>query len=145
MTDIHEGEFGRFKIIKPKEFGELIRDWALGATPPPKTISELREALEGPDPIALVPTRWEDKKKITVVQPEADEFILRLPPKKMLKNTLDELAGVGSAAEYDVPGFYKIKLRGQTDGQESKPSNDHLSNLDFFLCRVSDYTVSVCR
>lgn len=146
MSDIHQGEFGRFKVIKPVEFGQLIHDWAVGKATPPETIGDLRKVLEGPDPIAMVPDRWKDDDCVRAVQAEPNEFLLRLPPKKMIENTMKVLSsGEEATGRYDVPNFYRVKLRGQTDGQESEPSNDHMTNLDFFLCRVSDYTVSVCR
>ena len=86
------------------------------------------------------------KSKIRVVQAEYDEFLLRLPPKHMINNSIEELCGPNrdENATYDVPMFYTLKLR-SADGSPPAVTNDRLNNGDFFLSRVADYTISVCR
>lgn len=139
--DIHEGPHGRFKVIDHLAFGKLIHKWANDASTAPKTIDELKEALE--PGIALVPTRY---KEMRTVQPREEEFVLRLPPRHMINNTIEELSGPASdpKSTYAVPDFYFLKMR-SADGAPASVSNDYINNGDFFYSRVADYTISVCR
>ncbi len=141
IMDIHEGPHGRFKVIDHLAFGKLIHKWANDASTAPKSIGELKEALE--PGIALVPTRY---KEMRTVQPKEEEFILRLPPKHMINNTVEELSGPASdpKSTYAVPDFYFLKMR-SGDGAPAAVSNDYINNGDFFFSRVADYTISVCR
>ena len=152
MLDIHEGPHGRFKILDHLKFGKKIKEWASDPTKAPTSIDELKKALE--PKIAMVPTRY---KEIRTVQAETEEFVLRLPPKAMIENTVKVLTkqandhkkalskDPGSTKKgYEVPPFYEVKMRG--DGEErAHPSDKELNDLDFFFCRVADYTTSVCR
>ena len=139
--DIHEGPHGRFKVIDHLAFGKLIHKWANDASTAPRSIEELKEALE--PGIALVPTRY---TQMRTVQPEEKEFILRLPPRHMINNTIEELNGPASdpKSTYAVPEFYFLKMR-SADGSPAAVSNDYINNGDFFYSRVADYTISVCR
>jgi len=139
--DIHEGPHGRFKVIDHLAFGRLVAHWAEDISRAPTTIADLKAALE-PN-IALVPTRY---TMMQTVQAGPEEFILRLPPKAMIANTIEELSQPPAApgATYAVPPFYFLKLR-CPDGSAPQVSNELINDLDFFYSRVADYTISVCR
>lgn len=152
MFDVHEGPHGRFKILDHMKFGKKIKEWASNPAKAPTSIDALKKALE--PKIAMVPTRY---KSIKTVQAESEEFILRLPPKHMIENTVKTLtkqardfqkavsADPGATKKgYEVPPFYTVKMRGDGD-ERSHPSDKEINDLDFFFCRVADYTTSVCR
>jgi hypothetical protein len=136
--DVHEGPHGRFKVIDHLAFGRIIAHWAEDKSRAPTTIADLKAALE-PN-IALVPPRY---TTMQVVQAGPEEYVLRLPPKAMIANTIQELSGP-TGAPYAVPPFYFLKLR-CPDGSAPGVSNDLINDLDFFYSRVADYTISVCR
>lgn len=139
--DTHEGPYGRFKVIDHLAFGRLIWRWSNDPATAPKSIEQLRAVLE--PGIALVPTRYTTMR---TVQAGREEFVLRLPPKHMINNTVEELCGPNANREatYAVPPFYNLKLR-SPDGSAPVVSNTNLDNGDFFFSRVADYTISVCR
>ncbi len=139
-AEVHEGLHGRFNVIDPIALGKLIARWSLDPATAPTTIAELKAALE--PGIALVPSRC---TTLRVVQDEVDEFVLRLPPKHMIEDSVAEFSAADRVEEpYQVPSFYALKLRA-ADGSEPVVSNEYLNDNDFFLARISDYVVSYCR
>lgn len=131
MTDGFDGDFGRLEIINYAAFGRLIADWALGEKPWPESLEEFKQAVE-PD-IARVPPRM---KALHVVQPNNEVFYLRLPPKKMIKRSLERFAEQDrkGGERYQVPPFYADMVCG----------DEALTHTEFFLSRVADYTIAIC-
>lgn len=126
-------QFERIKIHDHKAFGRLIADYAIGRKPWPETLAEFKAEVEGRN-IASVPDRL---KAIQVVQPSEEVFFLRLPPRKIIAQSLDRFArhdADGSTERYPLPPFYADMVCGE----------EQLTHSDFFLSRVADYTIAVC-
>lgn len=126
-------EYERIKIHDHKAFGRLIADYSTGRKPWPETLAEFKAEVEGRN-IASVPDRL---KAIQVVQPSEEVFFLRLPPRKIIAQSLDRFArrdAGGSTERYPVPPFYADMVCGE----------EQLTHSDFFLSRVADYTIAVC-
>lgn len=119
MTD----ELKKVEIHDYRAFGRLIADYATGEKPWPASLEGLKHATQG---IATIP---DDYKALQVIQASEEVLLLRLPPQRMVEQSLAKY-GEGSAADYPLPGFYDDK--------------DELTMRDFFLSRVADYTIAVC-
>lgn len=119
MTD----ELKKVEIHDYQAFGRLIADYATGEKPWPASLDGLKLATQG---IATIP---EDYKALQVIQASEEVLLLRLPPRRMVEQSLAKY-GEGSAADYPLPGFYDDK--------------DEMTKHDFFLSRVADYTIAVC-
>lgn len=121
MTD----ELAKIDIHDHKALGQLVSDYATGTKPWPETLAALKSELAG---IATVPDHL---KALQVIQPSEEVLLLRLPPRRMIEQSLENYStGDGATGPYPLPGFYD-------DG-------DTLSNSDFLLHRVADYTIAVC-
>lgn len=123
----------RITIFDHKAFGRLIADYATGKRPWPASLDEFRQEVEGRN-IAKVPSHM---KAIQVVQPSDEIFFLRLPPRKMISQSLERFAendAQGNTEPYPAPPFYSDMVCREA----------RLTHTDFFLSRVADYTISVC-
>lgn len=152
-----QGPFGRFIVHDSVGLGRLIASWALwafvkagpngqfdtsdcgtakhGIEPrqPPRSLKELKEQIGG---LADVPSRI---KGVQVIQANHETFVLRLPPAKMIRNTLIELSDKDGKGDYPAPAFY-VSL-----GLDLSQINTPAKKFNFFLSRVGDYTVAVCK
>ncbi len=118
-------ELKKVEVHDHQAFGQLIADYATGARPWPETLDALKSALDG---IATVP---DNLRALQVIQPSEEVLLLRLPPRRMIEQSLEHFgSGDGATGTYPLPGFY---AEGGT-----------LSNADFLLNRVADYTIAVC-
>jgi len=123
----------KVEIHDHKAFGELIAAYATGRKPWPETLADFKSEVEGRN-IASVP---EHLKALQVVQPSEEVFFLRLPPRKMIEQSLEKYArndAEGTDEPYPLAPFYAEMACGE----------ERLSHSDFFLHRVADYTIAVC-
>ena len=119
MTD----ELKKVEIHDYQAFGQLITEYATGAKPWPETLEGLKQATKD---IATIPDTY---KALQVIQACEEVLLLRLPPRRMTEESLAKY-GDDSAKAYPLPDFYARK--------------DEMSERDFYLSRVADYTIAVC-
>lgn len=133
-----------------KRAGKLIVDLILAggedvpsvSLPPRGDISILSNYLnqlrEPGDPLDVdFPNRIQTYR---IEQSSWAEFVLRLPPWQVAKEGHSRVCGPGNiplpGVNYDPPPFYELMVN------RDPPSID---NCQFFLCRVADYTMSMCK
>ena len=118
--------------------GRKIVGWAQAPATCPKTIEDLRAALQGHLTIPAT------VKTLKVVQGTDDdskstEFILRLPPKGQVSET-EKIVSDSPNSTYELPPLYTEYQPGGVD-----ESGATIDRLRAFYSRVADYTMRGCR
>lgn len=142
---------GYMEIADYKAFGLLIAEYSLGyqltstgeqpaaakrvPMPWPKTLDEFKEACRKRG----VGKVLDNVKGIQMIQPSDDVLLLRLPPKRIINEAI-ALHKKAKTTNYPMPDFYETMLL--AGKPRAKPEG--MPHLDFWYCRVGDYTVSFC-
>jgi hypothetical protein len=116
----------RIEILDWVAMGKKIAEWAKDPSSRPKTVAEMKDAIDG---IALVPSRI---TKLKYVQSDLKTMLMRLPNKKMLAESEDLFASPTEI--YPMPTIY-----------ETGSGGDPPSNLEKLYSRIADYTIAQCR
>lgn len=140
------------EILDYKAFGLLISEYALGyrlgsdgQQPPankrvpmpwPKTLDEFKKTCQQRGAAKVL----DSVKGIQVIQPSDDVLLLRLPPKRVIDGAIAFHKKPVKNTEYEMPDFYETMLL--AGGERAKPEG--MKHLDFWYCRVGDYTISFC-
>ncbi len=123
----------RVLILNYVALGKKVAEWATDETANkeswPKDANDLRKQVMD---MAMIPERINE---IQVIQPDMHQYILRLPPKALLEESIAiNTADPGGA--YTVANFYYDRVHPQGPG---------ISNIDYLYSRVGDYTFAGCK
>ena len=121
----------RIEVADFVELGKLVAEWATGRRAPPRNPAELKEQLRG---IAEVPDRI---KEVEVVQGTLEKFVIRLPVREMVEQSLEIMEDPMNEGSYPFPQFYADFY--------SPGFGPVLTPRDILYARVGDYTIAQCR
>ena len=139
MTDLF------MKIENLDVLGKLVKSWSTKKPyfwdadgkpvtyPEPKTMKELRDVLQAAGAGAHIPAGI---KKLRVVHYDADELVLRVPPKELIEGKEKQLKKDGG---YPLPAFYL------NDPPGADPAATVEQKLEFHALRIGDYTIAHCN
>ena len=121
----------RVNILHFDRLGQKFIEWTLNPSTRPNNFDEFKEQLDGIVEMPL-PERLKDFR---LIDSDLETWNIRLPPKEMVQETLDEVEANPESEFYTLPDFYKRRL---VDGEIE-------TNKEFFEFRVGDYLVAHCR
>lgn len=89
------------------------------------------------DPVIKFPKRI---KTYRIDRSDWSEFVLRLPPWQLSRagysRVCDQNGNSKPGVDYEPPEFYEKKINKEPPEME---------NCEFYLCRVCDYSISMCK
>lgn len=128
----------RTVVTDPGVLGEQFIRWALHLEQPPGGIETINAEHDIVLLKSVVAGSYSIPDSIThfkFIQHSEDHLVLKLPPKALVQQSVDEF-GVQSGGEpYPLPAFYRPKV----------VHNDPESNREFFGFRISDYMTGLCH
>jgi hypothetical protein len=122
----------RPKVDDPIAWGNLVKSWAKGEKPHPKTLTEFRDQCATANVGLKLPSYIDD---FDVVQRPKNVFLLRLPAKELVKESEDFL---DSGGDYQIPQFYNVRYGVPLVVDQPQKRNFHAE-------RVGDYTIGLCQ
>jgi hypothetical protein len=122
-----------FKVSNFENWGNLIKAWARGQEPLPRTRAEFEQQCQAKQVGAQFPP---EMKTVQFVQCNIETLLVRLPPASMLDAAEADLKAGGT---YDFPDFYS------TDAFGGKAASVAPAvALKFNAERIGDYTIGNC-
>jgi hypothetical protein len=133
------------KIQNLDVLGKLVKSWSTKKPyfwdahgkpiiyPEPKNMEEFREILRAAGAGADIPSGI---KCLKVVHYNAEDLVLRIPPKKLIEDKEKALKKDGG---YPLPAFYL------NDPPGADPAATPEQKLEFHAFRIGDYTIAHCN
>ncbi len=121
----------RVEVADYIEMGKLVAQWTADPKSRPETVADLKRQLHG---IAVVPDRIE---KVVFCQASLDTFVMRLPAKEMLDESVAAMLNPEMEGSYPLPQFYEDFYR--------PGFSPVLTPFDLLMARVGDYTIAQCK
>ena len=117
----------RIEIRNHVAFGELVAKWSQDPASRPHDLAELKRQCAD---ILTIPDRIQ---KIAWVDVPLDTFVIRVPNKDMVAESVARFTAQGGSKGYPSPAFYEMI------GAHHGPSA-----LEVLYSRIADYTVAQC-
>lgn len=125
----------RPKVTDPIAWGNLVKSWAKGDKPVPKTLEDFLSQCTAAN-VGLTLPSYVDAFLPLPQQPK-NIFVLRLPPKELIEESEDYL---NKGGKYLIPKFYDDRY-----DQSGVPLDvEQDQKLDFHAERTGDYTIGLC-
>lgn len=119
----------RMDVVDYIKWGNLIKSWSRKPKTAPKNLQDFKDQCQKAGVGLSMP---DSVTAIQVIVQKDNEFILRIPPAKAIKETEDALKAGGL---YPIPNFYNQRFGSilQIKGKKE--------NLDFHAQRIGDYII----
>ena len=116
-------------------WGALVKRWAKGEQPHPKTVDELMQQCKEAGVLIKIPDRYH-KNPVKFAQADENTVLIRLPPAELVKES-EQILKVESNG-YRLPPFYKRIF------QNVNPVIPVADRLKVHNERIGDYSMSNC-
>ena len=123
----------RATVVDYEAFGNLVKDWAKGEKPIPKTLDELKDQAAQVGAGLVIPQQY---KNLEIRQRTPDTLYLMVPVAQLVIDTEAVLQDKNSS--YPLPFFYEDLFQMET------PQLTPEEKLKLHAQRIGDYTTGQC-
>jgi hypothetical protein len=121
----------KVEVVNHANWGAVVKDWARGTKPIPKSLDEFKDQLAAANVGMKIPANF---KNVQFVQGSPETLVVKLPCRTFMEAGEKRLAQEGG--DYALPAFYE-RVFGKKPSIEDK--------MQFHAERIGDYSIAMCN